>query len=703
MLTLSLRLLAPTFERRTLYRRAAPRQAESRPRGAAASFGPGAARPSRASPLRGGAASRPVPPGARLEAVEEPRVPDAVLEKLERLPKGPGVYLFLDAKRKPVYIGKARSLRSRVRSYFGRNEDGRVYYPFILKNTADIEWVVTANDKEALLLENNLIKREKPRFNVKLVDDKTYLSIKVSTNEPFPRALLVRRAKRDKALYFGPYGSAAAIRQTLRTVRKFFPLRTCSNAEFRNRTRPCIQYDMGRCGAPCVGLQTEEQYRKVVDEVVLFLKGRTQDLVRALETKMEAEAAALRFESAARLRDQIRWIETSSERQKVVMLDFKDRDIFGEVREGDAVLVEAHFVREGKLVNAHGFTIKSELATDEVLTSFFTQFYSAERFLPDEIVFPIELEERETLEEWLSERKGRRVHIVTPARGAKREWIELARENARQAFRRQAERREANLRALEAIREKLGLARAPAVIECYDISTIMGVFAVGSLVAMKEGELDKSRYRKFKIRTVERQDDFAMMAEVLERRLTAGAKARDLPDLVLLDGGKPQLAAVSRVFARFPEAADVGLAAIAKSRTDDAKKRVIRAAGALGPERVFLAGREEPVLLAEGSPEMLLLQRLRDEAHRFAISYHRELRRARSFKTGLEEIPGIGPKRRKALLEHFGSLRKLREASVADLALCPMIRPAQAEAIHSFFHEGDGASIPDEGREKEEP
>lgn len=629
----------------------------------------------------------------------EPRFTEAIEEKLGRLPKGPGVYLFMNEKGKPVYIGKARSLRSRVRSYFGRNEDGRVFYPFILKNTADIDWVVTANDKEALLLENNLIKQHKPRFNVKLVDDKTYLSIKVSTNEPFPRALLVRRAKRDKALYFGPYSSAAAIRQTLRTVRKFFPLRTCSNPEFRNRTRPCIQYDMGRCGGPCVGLQSADDYAKVVNEVVLFLKGRTDDLLDALRKKMDAEAAALRFESAARLRDQIKWIETSSERQKVVMLDFKDRDVFGEVREGDAVLVEAHFVREGKLVNAHGFTLRSDLTTPEVLQSFFTQFYGQERFLPDEIVFPIELEGAETLEEWLSERKGRRVRIVTPERGAKREWIELARENARQAFRRAAERREANLRALAAIQEKLGLARLPGRIEAFDISTIMGVFAVGSLVAMKEGEFEKGRYRKFKIRTVEHQDDFAMMAEVLERRLKSGAREGDLPDLILLDGGKPQLAAVERVLARFPEAKEIGLAAIAKSRTDE--KRVIRAAGALGAERIFLPGRPEPLLLPEGSPEMLMLQRLRDEAHRFAIGYHRELRRARSFKTGLEEIPGIGPKRRKALLEHFGSLRKLREASAGDIAACPMIRPAQAEAIYSFFHEGEGAAIPDEGREKD--
>ncbi len=622
----------------------------------------------------------------------------AIAEKLERVPKAPGVYLFLGPKGKPIYIGKARSLRSRVRSYFGKTEDGRFFFPFIVKHAADIDWIVTANDKEALLLENNLLKQHRPRFNVKLVDDKTYLSIKITTNEPFPRALLVRRAKKDGALYFGPYSSAAAIRQTLRTIRKFFPLRTCSNAEFRNRTRPCIQYDMGRCGAPCVGYVGEAEYAKAVDQVVLFLKGRNQELVEALRRKMEAEAEALRFENAARLRDQIRWIETSAEKQRIVTLDFRDRDIFGDVREGDVTLVQAHFVREGKLVNAHLFPLRSDLPREEVLSSFFTQFYSAERFLPDEIVFPIELEDRKTLEEWLSERKGRRVRIVAPERGEKREWIEMARENARLAFRAAAERRAANERALEALRAGLGLARRPDTIECFDVSTIMGVFAVGALACMRGGELDKSRYRKFKIRTVGKQDDVAMLSEVLERRVRRGVRERDLPDLFLIDGGKAQLGAAERVLARWPEARErVAVAAIAKSRAEGG--RVIRAPGALGAERVFVPGRDEPVLLAEGSPEMLLLQRLRDEAHRFAVGYHRELRRARSFRTGLEEIPGIGPRRRNALLEHFGSLRKLREASIAEIAACPTITPAQAEAIYHFFQEGEGATIPDEGRE----
>lgn len=623
--------------------------------------------------------------------------------KLEQLPASPGVYLFLDARGKPIYIGKATSLRSRVRSYFGKTDDGRTFFPHILKNAADLDWVVATSNREALLLENNLIKRHKPRFNVRLVDDKTYLSIKVTTNEPFPRALLVRRAKKDKALYFGPYGSASAIRQTLRTIRKYFPLRTCTNAEFRNRTRPCIQYQIGRCGGPCVGLQSPEAYDRVVQDVALFLKGRTGELLEKLNEKMAADAAALRFEAAVRTRDQIRWIETTQEKQRAVVsiVDLRDRDIFGEVREGDAVIVQGHFVREGKLVATHGFTLRSELPTEEVLQSFFKQFYAAERFLPDEILYPIEPEDREGLEDWLSERKGKRVRILVPERGEKRDWIEMARENARQAFHDAEERRRALSGALEDLKEKLGLRRVPRRIEAYDISTIMGVFAVGSLVAMKDGELDKSKYRKFKIRTVEKQDDFAMIAEVLDRRLKRGGRDADwrLPDLLLIDGGRPQLTAVQRVLAA-RGFQDVDVAAIAKSRSE--RGRVIRAAGALGSERIFLPGREEPVVLPEGSPAMHLLQKLRDEAHRFALGYHQQLRRARSFRTGLEEIPGVGPKRRRALLEHFGSLRKLREASIPDIALCPMISPVQAEAIHTFFHEGEGAAIPDEGIDRDD-
>ncbi len=617
--------------------------------------------------------------------------------KLDQLPRRPGVYLFLDKRGKPIYIGKAKVLFNRVRSYFGKNEDGRVRYPFIVKSVADIEWVVTATDKEAVLLEWNLLRQHKPRFNVRLVDDKSYLAIKISTNEPFARALLVRRAKKDRALYFGPYASASAIRHTLRTIRRYFPLRTCTNAEFRQRVRPCIQHEMGRCGAPCVGKQTEPEYAKVVDDVVLFLRGRNQELVQRLRAKMEEEALALRFESAARLRDQVRAIEASVEKQCIVRIDFKDRDIFGSVREGRAVIVQALFVREGKLVSTHGFTFESDLDTDEVLASFFVQLYGQERFLPDEIVFPIELEDRALLESWLSERKGKRVTILArPQRGHLRDLFELATENAARAFRAEEERRRASRAALEGLKERLALARVPERIEGLDISTIMGVFAVGSLVSFEGGEPARSRYRKYKIRTVERQDDYAMVREVVERRLKRGLADRDLPDLLLVDGGLGHLRAAAAVAERMGVAGGLDIASIAKAR-DERTERVVRGRGMDLQERVFVRGRDEPVPLPEDAPELHVLQRVRDEAHRFAVGYHRELRRARSFKTGLEEIPGIGPKRRKALLEHFGSLRGLRDASVADIAACPLISPTQAEQVHAFFHEGEGASIPDEG------
>jgi len=663
-------------------------------------------------------------------------LPETIDRKLERLPAAPGVYMFQDAKAKVIYVGKATSLRARVRSYFGKTDDGRLFFPWIVRQAADLEWIVTASGQEALILENNLIKQHKPKFNVKLTDDKTYLSIKLSTNEPFPRALLVRRAKKDGALYFGPYGSASAIRQTLRTIRKFFPLRTCTNAEFRQRTRPCIQHQMGRCGAPCTGLQDVAAYDNVVQETALFLRGRTGELVRKLEAKMTADAEALRFEAAARTRDQIGWIGKSQEKQRAVLsiVDTSDRDVFGEVREGDAVIVQAHFIREGKLVSTHGFTIRSELPTDEVLAQFAKQFYAAERYLPDEVIFPVAIEDAEELEALLSERKGRKVRIIVPERGDRLEWVEMARENARRAFRDETSRREAQQGALVDLKNRLGLANVPRRIECVDISSISGAFAVGSLVVMKDGELERAAYKRFKIRTVERADDFTALDEVLSRRFkrapeigvkTALAPTEDekrkqdaarwrLPDLLLVDGGLPQLSVALKVFhARGIEGVD--LATIAKLRREKEAggrtaaslegrkaRKVVRAGGALGAERIFRPGSQEPVMLPDGSPAMHLLQRLRDEAHRFAIGYHKELRGAVSFKTGLEEVKGLGPKRRRALLEHFGSLRKLRAASIAEIAECPTISPTQAEAVHAFFQEGEGAAIPDEGRLREE-
>ncbi|GIW71472.1 MAG: UvrABC system protein C [Planctomycetota bacterium] len=655
------------------------RQPSSRPAGrAAAASQPQLAPSEEPPPAAGGPAAR-----ARAAAALE--------RKLAQLPAAPGVYLLLGARRKPIYIGKAKSLRARVRSYFGRSDDGRVFYPHIVRATRDIDWIVTRNDKEALLLENTLIKQHKPRFNIKLVDDKTYLSIKLTVDEPFPRALLVRRPRRDGALYFGPYSSATAIRRTLQVIRKWFPLRTCTNAEFRQRTRPCIQHQMGRCGAPCVGLIDEERYRAVVQDTIAFLKGRTAPLLERLRARMQAHAERLEFEAAARVRDQIAAIEKATEAQSVVRHQAVDRDVFGEVREGELLRVQALFIREGKLTGSAGWTLHTELPAEEALASFFKQFYGGERFLPDEVLFPVALEDRGLLEEWLSERRGRRVRVLVPARGDKRALVELARENARRALAHDAEQARAREQALVELQQALGLVRLPARIACLDISASGGggAFAAGSVVVFERGQPQTSAYRRFKIRDLERQGDVARLSEVLERylrRLAEGREARRgqrVPELLLVDGGPAQLGAAAAVLERQGWAGRIELAAIAKSR--DARGRTLRARGRDEPERVFRPGRAEPLVLPAGSAAMHLLQRVRDEAHRFALGYHRRLRRSRALRAGIEEVPGIGPKRRRLLFQHFGSLRALREATVEQIAACPGITRRQAEAIHAVL------------------
>lgn len=605
-------------------------------------------------------------------------------EKLAQLPKGPGVYLLHGARGKVIYVGKASSLKSRVRSYFQNPDDGRTLYPFLVREVRDLSWCVTGSDQEALILENNLIKQHRPRFNVKLVDDKTYLSIKV-TKEPFPRALLVRRAKPDGAQYFGPYASAKAIRDTLRTLRRHFALRTCTNAEYRQRTRPCIQHQIGRCGAPCVGLQTEADYQAGVFEAVLFLRGRTQELTSRLQAQMLEAAEALKFEAAARLRDQIRSIERTAERQLASAHDDADRDVFGEHVDGERVRIQGLFFREGRLVATHTYDVRARLGVEEAMRSFLAQLYAEERPLPDEVLAPLGFEDAETLAAVLSARRHKRVRVLAPQRGRKRELVEMARHNAREAFLRASERAADLGRALAALQEGLGLARLPRRIEAIDISQLRGQEAVGSVVALLDGEPDKGRYRKLKIRSPEARGDTDMMAEVLARRVRRRAKD-PLPDLLVLDGGRAQLAEGERALAREGLEGEVDVVAIAK--THDERGRARRAAGAPAPERVFVVGREEPIVLAEGSAAMHMLQRLRDEAHRFAIGFHRALRRKSALRSLLDGIPGIGPRRKRALLEHFGTLGAIERASLQELAACPLVTPRQAEAIHAHLASG---------------
>jgi excinuclease ABC subunit C len=605
-------------------------------------------------------------------AGDEGRAPAALLEKIDRFPTVPGVYLMKDARSRIIYIGKAVNLRSRARSYFQKNSDARIFHQFLTARTTDVDCIVTASEAEALILENNLIKKHRPTYNIRLKDDKTYVSLKVTVNEEWPRVMVVRRYKDDGALYFGPYSSAGAVRQVLRVIKTCFPLRTCSNLFFRSRTRPCIEHEIGRCTAPCVGRITHERYLEDVSEVVLFLKGRNRDLLERLETKMAAAARERRYELAARYRDQIRAVEKVFEVQKAQDFRARDLDGFATFRQGEEVAIQELAVREGKIVHSHCHTFKSPLPTPEILGSFLAQFYLTERHLPAEVLSELDFPDRPVLEASLRARRGRAVSILVPQRGEKLRLVEMAHANAENAFQMERTRAQQVELLLGSLRERLSLPRPPRSIECFDISNFQGSLAVGAMVRFEEGSPVKDRYRKFRIQTVVGADDFRMMREVLGRRLRRGIDESDLPDLIMVDGGKGQLGVGVELFQELG-IEETGLVALAKER---------RARGTT--ERLFVPGRPEPVDLSQDSPESLYLQRIRDEAHRFAIKYHRELRKKKTLSTGLEEIPGIGSSRRRGLIERFRTLEGIQAASEEEIAA--VVGRKLGERVHRHFH-----------------
>src|SRR3989338_2499455 len=465
-------------------------------------------------------------------------------EKLDSLPARPGVYLMRDGAGKVIYVGKAKDLRARVRAYF-RSGDGRSQIQFLLRRAEDIETLVTANEKEALILENNLIKQYKPRYNIRLKDDKSYLSIKVTVQHPWPRIFATRKIVKDGNRYFGPFSSAIAARETLDIIEKHFLLRNCTDYNFKNRTRPCLQYQIKRCPGPCVLPVDPKEYREQVRQAILFIEGKRQELVAELKHVMKEKAGALEFEAAAKIRDQIQAVERTVEKQRMVSHWGIDQDIFGLYREGGFIEVQVLFVRQGKLTGNQSYSLEDlEFSDMEVMESLLTQFYQGDRFVPDEILVPMELEDREVREEYIGERKGKRVSILFPQRGDKRHLLDMAAENARQSFFERHDQEKRREKMLLELQGKLRLKNYPQRIECFDISTIHGAHAVGSMVTFFNGEPDKKRYRHYRIRSVSADsggDDFAMMYEVLRRRFSRGVTEGDLPDLVVVDGGKGQL------------------------------------------------------------------------------------------------------------------------------------------------------------------
>lgn len=605
-------------------------------------------------------------------------------EKIQLFSTSPGVYLMRDAVGEIIYIGKARNLRQRVRSYFNSSGDSRYQIKFLMEKVADIEVVLTDTEKEALLLENTLIKHHHPRYNLVLKDDKTYFSLRLDPHEEFPRFTVVRKRPEDGSRYFGPYSSAVAAREVLRQMIRMFPLRHYPLAACMSRRRPCLYYQIGQCSAPCQGLITEEDYGAVVNGAILFLEGKGRQLVAEFRRRMIDASERTEYEEAARWRNLLHSIEVTVEKQKVVLCG-GDSDVVGYYRDGRRVEVALLFIRAGVLSGSRLFNFPWELDDAAAVAAFLQQYYSGTVFIPEEILLPMEIDDRMVLAELLGELKGSKISLNFPQRGTKRALVEMAGKNAASAGRERAEKEASSVAVLVELSNRLQLTRIPHRIECYDISTIQGRFSVGSGVVFTSGKADTKGYRHYRIRTVEGQDDFAMLREVFLRRFRAeNMNKSGLPDLVVVDGGIGQLNAVQGICTELGLEGSFDLVSLAKSRVlHDSSAPAIQKSD----ERVFIPGRKNPVVLRQNSKPLLLLAAIRDEAHRFAISYHRKLRGKDGLASGIDTLPGIGPKRRSALLRHFGSLQGLKGATVKEiLEVCGMNQKT-AEAVYMGLHD----------------
>lgn len=626
---------------------------------------------------------------------------------LDRIPQEPGVYLFKDAKGGVVYVGKAKNLRSRVRQYFRPGGDERFFVAagFLGRAVTDLETIVVSSSKEALLLENHLIKKHQPRFNVKLRDDKQYLVLRLedpltsaSQTDPteplpkravFPRVQVVRNIRDDGANYFGPYHSATSARETLRTLNRHFQLRTCTDHVLETRGRPCLQYQIKRCSGPCAIDVAPAAYAEQVEDVKMFLSGHNAELVGRLRARMEGRAEREDYEVAAVLRDSIAAVERTLAKQNVVQDEFVDQDVWGLYREADNVEVAVLFIRGGKLVGRRTFSQKDqELADSHVIAEHVQQYYATGTFIPDEVVVGVELEEGTTLVDWLSTLRGRKVKLVEPRRGIRARLVELADRNAA-ASATSRRSKDADIEAmLQKVADRLSLTRPPRRIECFDIAHIQGTDTVASMVTFVDGLPARGLYRKFKLRTVD-NNDFAAMYEVLTRRFKRSRGAVDggddawaRPDLLVIDGGKGQLgmAVTALTDLGVPLGGETGIEVIGL-----AKERELEAGSA--PDRIYRRNVKDSIALRANSPELYVLARIRDEAHRFANTFHRDRRAKATLRSELDAIPGIGATRRQRLLKHFGSVRAVRLATVDDLAKAPGMNKKAAEQVAKYFVE----------------
>jgi excinuclease ABC subunit C len=645
-------------------------------------------------------------------------ISEKIRKQLAALPARPGVYIMRNAKGEVIYVGKAAKLKDRVRSYFGSPHMMEPKTRALRDHIEDFEYIVVGNAGEALILEATLIKRHQPFFNIRLKDDKRYPYLKVDVQNPWPRVYITRRIEKDGARYFGPYASAGSVRATLDLTKKLFPWRSCTKEITGKDARPCLDYYIKRCIAPCTAYCTKEEYDDVIEDVILFLEGKSDDVLRRLREQMTRAAEQMEYERAAQIRDQMRSIERTVERQMVSTTRKEDVDVFGLAREGDQACVQVFFVRGTQMIGRDTFVLEGvrDETDSAVLTNFLLQYYEGAQYIPKLVAIPQDPEDRETIEELLSEKRGSLAEVRVPERGEKKRLVELAGDNAKESLSlmRVKWMADANKteQALEQLQEELSLPEVPHRIECYDNSNIQGTNPVSSMVVFVDGKPETSQYRRFKVKTVVGADDFATMAEIMRRRFKNHGKSADtrnsndegdapeadelllgpghlnrlpggvaseanresrivnresglweLPDLVIIDGGKGQLAAAVQSMREMGvhHIPTVGLA-----------KRF---------EELFVPDEDEPVVLPRGSEALYLVQRVRDEAHRFAITFHRQVRGKTSITSALDTIPGIGPKRKKALLRKFGSVKQIREASVEDIASTVGFTAALAEKV----------------------
>ncbi|MBK9927241.1 MAG: excinuclease ABC subunit UvrC [Anaerolineales bacterium] len=608
---------------------------------------------------------------------------------LATLPTKPGCYQMKNAEGKIIYVGKAINLKNRVRSYFHADSSHDNKTRRLVRDIADIEWIVVGSELEALILEMNLIKKHRPKYNVRLKDDKRYPYIKVHWNEPFPKVTVTRQMEEDGARYFGPYTSAWAVYQTLDVLRKVFPYLTCDREITGEDKRACLYFDIKLCTAPCIGAATQAQYRQMISDLMDFLSGHSEGIVSRIETDMLKAAEEMRFERAAALRDQLKAIQNIIERQRIVFAtDYIDSDVLAMARSDGEACVQVFFVRGGKLIGREYFILEGteDTADNEVMEQFITQFYTEAANIPEQVMLPNQLEEARIISQWLrSKRGGKRVEFFVPSEGQPRDLVQMAAENATETLQALRAQWQADTHkqetALAELQESLKLPAPPNRIECYDISNTQGTAIIGAMVVFTQGVADKKLYRKFNIESVVgAPDDFASMEEMLTRRFRrwkgsqeteAGPGSKPdasfsfLPDLIIIDGGKGQLGRAVQVLEKYELMDKIPVVGLAKQR-----------------EEIFFPHKSEPLLLPRHSQGLYLVQRIRDEAHRYGITAHRKKREKLGMASQLDTIPGIGPSRRKALLKHFGSVDKIRDASIEELKAVVPENAAHAIKVH---------------------